>query len=179
MCVPSFLELPSEVLWQIVPLLSRHDLSTCVRVSKVWYDAFMDSLWHTVVLNDIQRFSSYRPTFDHIKSLYGPYFDKEGTATRSPFVQNIHRIHVIKVQYPSFLDLFWDQRPSSLLEVIPLKQLSITFEDFPRPPAHRYAFGFVACPHEPLAPKDVEALLQILARSTQLSTFSFIGGSFN
>ena len=52
MLVHSLLELPPEILHQIGSLLSKQDLSVCVQVSKDWYHAYMDNLWHTVELKD-------------------------------------------------------------------------------------------------------------------------------
>ncbi|GJJ72659.1 hypothetical protein EMPS_05017 [Entomortierella parvispora] len=173
--VLSLLELPSEIICQIPPLLSSHDLSVCVRVNKAWHQAFMDSLWHTVKLRDVSRHSVERPVFDRINALYGQHLeshnDKSGSedtvATRSPFLQNLHRIRVIKVQYTNFLNLFWEhgQLP---LEPIPLEQLSIDFEDDPgRTTSRRRTYGFPGL-------LDMEPILQILGRSSRLSTFTFV-----
>jgi len=68
-----------------------------------------------------------------------------------------------------------------LFETIPLEELSVDFEDdpkHPKPPQLRLTGGFgQAQPaQEPPEPTDMEAVLQILRRSTRLSTFTFIAG---
>ncbi|GJJ72150.1 hypothetical protein EMPS_04507 [Entomortierella parvispora] len=175
--VLTLLELPPEILNQIVPSLSRHDLSICVRVTRAWHDAFMDSLWHTVELRDDNYYSSHRPVFDCVKSLHGPHLivpGKEGVVTtKSPFLRNIHRIRVIKVQYTSSLNLFWEQGPTPL-EPIPLKELSVEFESDPKPePQHLTRYGQLP---EATEPTNMDAILQILGRSTRLSSFSVMAG---
>jgi len=161
--VPSLLELPPEILSEITSLLSTNDLSVCVRISKSWHHAFQDSLWHTVELKDASCYDAKRPVFDRIKSLYGPHLvirGKETVASKSPFLRNLHRVRVIKVQYTSFLNLFWDQDPSPL-ESIPLKELQVDFENDPQrldgfdqpsepsepPRTHRHG----SCPPDPRA----------------------------
>jgi len=176
---PSFLALPPEILCQVVLHLSRYDLSNCVRVSKTWNDAFMDSLWHTVELRYI---CTPRLAFERAMLLYGPYLVGRGSETvaaKSPFLRNLHRIRVLKVQYTSFLKLFCDHG-AMLLETIPLEELSIDFEDDPKLPQPRQPlltecdFSQSQPAQEPPEPTDMEAVLQILRRSTRLSTFTFI-----
>jgi len=91
----SLLRLPSEILCQIVPLRSRHDLAICVLVCKAWHTAFMDSLWNKVELRDTNRYNIKRPVFDRVKELYRAHFlprdhktlSEETVATKSPFLE--------------------------------------------------------------------------------------------
>jgi len=133
----------------------------------------MDNLWHTVELKDVSCYVTDRPFFDRVKSLYGPHLvigGKETAATTSPFLRNLHRVRVIEVQYTSFLNLLWEQSPSPL-EDIPLEKLSVDFEDDPKPRTYRSTRS-----NQSLERTEIEAILQILARSTRLSTFSFMAG---
>ncbi|GJJ72647.1 hypothetical protein EMPS_05005 [Entomortierella parvispora] len=150
----SLLELPSEIISQILSLLSRRDLTVCVRVNKAWCSAFMDSLWHMVESGKV----------DVINALYRRHLK---SVNQSPFLRNLHRIRVLDVQHPTFLRLMYEQDPSPL-EPIPLTQLSVRFC------VAKSILGPSTGPRHKIREfSDMDPILQILGRSTQLVSFSF------
>ncbi|KAF9309012.1 hypothetical protein BG003_010299 [Podila horticola] len=122
----TLVDFPHEILNLIAPRLSQHDLTVCVLVNKAWHGCFIDYLWNTVNIT--------YTTFGRIQSLYlstgvnkpseiktsddGQSTSENGhkkiatlpptVSESSPFLKNLHRIRVLKVDYASHLPLFWD-----------------------------------------------------------------------
>ncbi|GJJ68365.1 hypothetical protein EMPS_00711 [Entomortierella parvispora] len=87
----------------------------------------MDSLWHTVEVNNISGYNVKQPAFYRGNSLNNPepaIRSPETMSTWSPSLGNLYRTRILKVQNPIFLDLFWEQGASPL-HAIPLQEFSI------------------------------------------------------
>ncbi|KAF9353541.1 hypothetical protein BGX26_008688 [Mortierella sp. AD094] len=56
---PTLVTLPTEVLESILPLLSQHDLTQCVRVSREWNIALVPYLWRTLAIRSRSQLRSF------------------------------------------------------------------------------------------------------------------------
>ncbi|KAG0209951.1 hypothetical protein BGX28_009822 [Mortierella sp. GBA30] len=99
---PTLLTLPTEVLESILALLSQHDLTRCVRVSREWNKAFVPYFWRTLairsrsqlkrfVINETQQALSKSAAFVrelHIghKKLYDRFLPRRQTLYSDPGV---------------------------------------------------------------------------------------------
>lgn len=195
----TLVDFPHEILNLIAPRLSQHDLTVCVLVNKAWHGCFIDYLWNTVNIT--------YTTFGRIQSLYlstgvnkpseiktsddGQSTSENGhkkiatlpptVSESSPFLKNLHRIRVLKVDYASHLPLFWDssilgdddndkgnrntgdERQGRHVFLPDLPQLQEVTVEFADDPLH-----FRPTVSSPLEPVDVRPLLQILERSPRL-----------
>ncbi|KAG0042793.1 hypothetical protein BGZ83_012184 [Gryganskiella cystojenkinii] len=87
--------LPREIFDAIVPFLSLHDYTVCIRVNKAWHQAFIDHVWHTVEITEF-------------KENYGRFMDGHGCHYLSPSAPvHLSRIRVLTVQFSEILDLFY------------------------------------------------------------------------
>ncbi|GJJ74970.1 hypothetical protein EMPS_07328 [Entomortierella parvispora] len=111
-------DLPTEIILQILALFSRHESTVCLRVSKAWYNLFIDQVWHKVHIwhPDVHRQSTNYHCF---VNCYGePKDSPTGDAiTTSPTVTTVaasshlgphlHRIKVLSLEHASLFDIFY------------------------------------------------------------------------
>ncbi|KAK3818282.1 MAG: hypothetical protein JOS17DRAFT_383113 [Linnemannia elongata] len=55
----TLLTLPAEVLESVLPFLSQHDLTQCVRVSQAWHRAFVPHLWRTLDIRSRRQLNRF------------------------------------------------------------------------------------------------------------------------
>ncbi|KAG9061057.1 hypothetical protein KI688_007686 [Linnemannia hyalina] len=56
---PTLLTLPTEIFESVLPFLSQHDLTQCVRVSQAWNRTFVSHLWRTIDFRSSHRLKRF------------------------------------------------------------------------------------------------------------------------
>ncbi|KAG0047446.1 hypothetical protein BGZ83_007504 [Gryganskiella cystojenkinii] len=75
--------LPTEIQILLSSYFTRHELTICIRVSRVWYELFMSRLWRTIDLTE-----------DNDWALFNSVLYAVEPEAR---IKNVHRIRVLKI----------------------------------------------------------------------------------
>lgn len=176
-------DLPTEVVWKIEIYLTKSDRTSCIRVCRAWYQAFIKDIWRTLGLRQ------NHPRIDFRANVRSPYDSTwlpvpEGTAFEI-LGRNMHWVKILSIDLTT-LQALTEQRGTTVeAHSWSGKAEGGLYSQLQQPRQERTAVQELCrledltviidhhhCTTSPITPLNLEPIIIILQASTQLRKFA-------